>query len=209
MVGLVVLIGYTIFAGLQWYTMNKTYTEIAKQTPHIADAANAARDNAKLTRQQVVSTQAAHCIIRINSTSEGVGRIGIENDGKSNATHVEGRVKVTIETIQGGTIIGQPKYFPISIGQIQASRSAPEITIQLPTFSKVNLEAGRTFAVRAAVTYNNGFDDVIAVDFCEQATYLARNWTQLSSRPDYLWSNCGEIMEAVIRMEAQDKQNHK
>jgi hypothetical protein len=59
LLGLGVLIAYTIFSGLQACIMNRTLDEIKKQTSKISETADTAKKTADFTRQQLVGAQAA------------------------------------------------------------------------------------------------------------------------------------------------------
>jgi hypothetical protein len=148
-------IGYTIFAALQWSVMSGQLTELQMQT--------------KLTRQQLVGTQAA-----VLKASTGFGiegfEFGLANSRDVDAMNVSVKVMMTPVSLPGGVRLAD---------SVVQSASAKRVTKDLG-FSKRwpipwpvqhDMQEGwpgkRTVKVEGEYSYEDGFGDTTAGTFCD------------------------------------------
>ncbi len=177
MIGLTLAIAFfglcqVIVGTLQWNAMKGQLGEIAKQYPELQKSADAARDSATLTRQQLIATQAA--VLTLTAAWEGEDapagaynfRIHLRNDSHAIASNVRGAVQIIKMRSRDGRLLWQsgpfifnsPQLLPVDPSQtIGIDRDYP---LAISETERGELDnSTMTVGVKGLIEYWNGFEN--------------------------------------------------
>jgi hypothetical protein len=169
---------YTYYARKQWVSMDAQLAEIRRQYPELQRTANAAKESADLTRQQVVGAQAAVLHIRfqvvfqlmpLDSFGHGLRAILDTAGGSPLASDIHESFDVSWKTVPGLRTIGRPQHFEFVIPQYRAVSisGVPVAGLTSEVWEPISHgEGSRTIEIRGAFRYNNGFSEVPDQPFC-------------------------------------------
>jgi uncharacterized protein (UPF0333 family) len=203
------------------YMIMKSTKDAAEATSRAANAASksakASEDTAKLTKHEVVGTDAAilEGYVRYSPSQDTppglpVFSIDIANTGKSMATQVKGTITVSRKTLPGLKTISSHTV-SIDIPQIvnDSGPNRPSMGIgkafQVPGF---NLDAvmklRETVRVEGTYTYDNGFGDIIKKSLCYQLK--ANLNAQACAYQGAFFIGCDDIPYETSRMDYMERQ---
>jgi hypothetical protein len=191
---------YTYYARKQWRAMEDQWSAMQNQTgimqqqltqmqlqlPELQKSAKAAEDSANLTKHSVVGTEAAMVGGGIASDQDRGLIFSFYNSGKSIATNITGAVRVTRKNLNTGKIIGTPKTIAINMSQLRGQDShgnfGYDVLVLDPSFRDITQisQLKETVIVDGAITFNDGFNNIIPIKICEQ---LLAN---INSQGDYV-----------------------
>jgi hypothetical protein len=173
----VAVAAYAVITYLQWHTMDATFNQIQKQTAATITAANAATEQTKLLRQQLIGTQAALLRVDFDINATGI-RIVVQLHSSNNGT------RVTATKVQFvGTAIR--KHIPDmrQIGGVdRLDWKGPDVPgsgmpgggaqrqFVLTGYTQNSLNDTYHFRQRVTIqgrfSYDNGFGDIMTEDIC-------------------------------------------
>lgn len=167
MVGLLVLIAYTTFAGLQWKA-NEKAADAAKT------AATAAKDSAHLTRRLVKGTEAAVCYVEIN-LSRDILNVSFVNRGKVSARNFHSSVEIARKSLPDQKVIGRFQRFELNNDMVRPEELLNH-NYRISGFSRRDSDlveqTRETIVIQGKFQYDDGFGDIVSQPFCHQQIVL-------------------------------------
>ncbi len=165
-----------------WYTYDtgSTLDEITKQTPEIAKSAKAAKVTADLTRQQLVSSEAAVLQISFQANFEPMPapQYGLISRidclfGSADASDIHGSFDVSWEKLPEFEDVGKPQHIDFDIPKFskirvdKAQKALPLKGLTPETWEMIRRgKTNQTFKIKGSWRYSDGFEAIPEEQIC-------------------------------------------
>ena len=172
--------------------------QMTKATKATEDAATAAKESADLTRQQIVTSQAAILGIRFDvlfrflpGEAHGLRSIVEYRSGSAIANNIHVNLDASWTNAPGLTDVGEPLHVEYDIPAMRQQNSRADVHmiplqgLTMETWEPIRQKTtNRTIVVKGSFHYNNGFDPVPEQHFC--FVYFAHPEVLGSSAADFI-----------------------
>lgn len=162
---------YAIYAGRQWKAMNDQLPELQKSAQAAKVAAETSQNSFNLTRRRAEDSDEARCSVRGDVEHDGnVEHISIVNSGKVTAHNLQAHIEISRNSLPTNKRLTLFDAFDVSQDELRIDTPFLK-DIVLAEFGQKDWEAisqiREAIVVSGTMQYENGFDDVRHIVFCQ------------------------------------------